>query len=101
MEALLIPLLRRLRANVEQRIVVLRPFGLQWDTLTTTVRARGGVLIAELRDAKHTRTWLAIGEGCHLLWLHQSGQAMERRPLEGTSRYADYARIRGMVGALR
>ena len=74
---------------------------MKWDTLSATVRSRGMVLIAELRDAKQSRTWLAIGEGHHLLWLHQSGHNMERRPLEGTVRYGDFARIRGLIGDLK
>lgn len=101
MEALLIPLLRELPRNAAQRIAVFRPFGMHWDTLTAMVRPQGATLIAELRDAQHSRTWMVIGDGQHLLWLHQQGQEMERRPLEGTARYAEYARIRDLLADLR
>jgi len=97
MESLLTPLVEADTMIGERRVVVLRPYALKWDTLGVTVTRTGDALVVTTRPGSGEREVLVIA-GHRLLWLRQPDTKAERRPLEGTSAFAEYTRLRAAVG---
>lgn len=89
----LIPLLRDVRTGTDT-LVLYRPFPDKWDTLAVTVVRRGGGVLATLSDSAESY-WLVISSNGNILQITRSKFGdFERRPLELTSRAAEYAEFR-------
>ena len=97
----LLPLLLSLPPDtLQHRLVVLRPYLLRWDTLTVTAQRAGDVLrIQELGSQKEREVIIAY-HGAVMLVVGEN-QNMERRPLEGTARYAELMALLTAGGGAR
>ena len=98
MEDQLLPLLVTMPPSADPlRLIVLRPFTLEWDTLAVTSARRNGVQVISVRSGDEpSRLWV-IFEG-KLIWLRNVAQQSERRPLEGTVAHRVFVRGRQAMG---
>lgn len=91
MEEQLIPAVRALPARASGvRITVLRPYHVRWDTVVVSVRDTAELRLAEMTGRDKAHELMVLGPDGSLLWMDRFDQAGERRPLEGTSRYAEF-----------
>jgi len=96
MEELLIPLLRDLPIGGPHRVAVFRPWHGRWDSISVQVRDTAGVRFVDERqgialgDAKQTHEVVILNAQGDLLAIVRFDQADERRPLEGSARWAEY-----------
>lgn len=101
MESLLTPLLEAHTASRGAwRAAILRPYALKWDTIEVETERTAGALVARTSAVGSPREVYVIS-GHRLLWLRQPDTKAERRPLEGTSSFEQYARLRSAVGDVR
>lgn len=101
MEEQLIPLLRALPAGAGPiHVQVLRPYHVRWDTLQVTVRDTAGLRTVDVQGADKAHELMVIDASGALLWSFRFDQPGERRPLEGSARYAEYLEHRAALGAL-
>ena len=101
MDDLLLPLLKVIPSGVPTRIAVFRPYAATWETLSAEVAVRSRFKVLTLTDNKGARTALAADEGANsFVWVRSADASGERRPLEGTARFADFERARGALGTL-
>ena len=100
MEELAIPLYRSLPVSgTPATILVFRPWLGRWDTVTVTVRDTPAHRIVVQRTGRARETIVLTRAGA-LLWTWRHDQSAERRPLEGSSRYADYLAALPLLRAL-
>ena len=98
MEDLTLPLLESLdlqRGPVT--IAAYRPYGAKWDTLQVTKRAVGDGVLYELRGSGGKRDWWLVSASGSLVQLRREGQDFERRPLEQTTLFEEYRRLRALL----
>jgi hypothetical protein len=101
MESLLTPLLGAHPATRGTwRAVILRPYGLKWDTLEVQTERTAAALVVRTGAAGSPREVYVVS-GRRLLWLRQPATKAERRPLEGSSSFDEYTRLRTAVGDVR
>jgi hypothetical protein len=101
MEEQLIPAVLALPARATGvRITVLRPYHVRWDTVVVSVRDTAGLRLAELMGTDKAHELMVLGPDGALLWMNRFDQAGERRPLEGTSRYAAFVTRRSLLASL-
>ena len=102
MEEQLIPLIRALpRQAARTTVSVFRPYHLKWDTVFVSIRDTLGLRLAEITRTENAHELMVIDAEGALLWIFRFDQPGERRPLEGTNRYLEYARMRPTLDALR
>jgi hypothetical protein len=90
LEDLALPLLRQADSNATQ-FAALRPFPFKWDTVAIRGRRSGSYLVVSAtHGAKVRETYVLDEQG--VLLLRRGDEIMERRPLEGTARFADFLR---------
>lgn len=80
------------RTGTRQLVSVLRPWHMRWDTLTILVRDTLDLRILDLADASGYRELVFITAQNRLLWSKRLDDDAERRPLEGSSLYAEFRR---------
>jgi hypothetical protein len=97
MEDLMGPVLRALSTETLHRIAVFRPFGFKWDTVAVRSVVRAGLLAVDFDG----ESWVVFNTAGQLVWRKQRGVAEERRPLEGTARFADYRRARALLPEIK
>jgi hypothetical protein len=99
LEDLTVPLLRQADSSATQ-FVALRPYPFKWDTVTIRGRRSGGYLVVSaVQGPKVRETYVLDDRG--VLLLRRGDQVMERRPLEGTARFADFLRALPALGLER
>ena len=95
MDDQLVPLILGLPSGVSQQITVFRPFPRKWDVMTVSVRRTNDAIFADLvngpGDIDH---WIITFDGALVRVTRDKYPNLERRPLEQTSRMADYLRLR-------
>jgi hypothetical protein len=97
MEELLLPLFDGPPQTTEQHVVVFRPYGLKWDTLSlSTATPDSAWLVATWTEGEPPEQWrAAVLGGRHLLWLRRSSHPDdEKRPLEQTPLRKESDRLR-------
>jgi hypothetical protein len=101
MEEELIPLIRRLAASgIPEVVSVFRPWHGRWDTVMVTIRDTTGIRTAELVGTDKAHEVMMLTARGDLLWIFRYDQPAERRPLEGSTRYSEYAARRELLFAL-
>jgi hypothetical protein len=72
MEQLLAPALEGLADGDTASIIVLRPYGLKWDTLHVAMRVRPDVKVLSWGKASSEQWWLILDDRGRMLWLRRS-----------------------------
>jgi hypothetical protein len=101
MEDLLLPAFDHLSPGSWHTLVILRPYGLKWDTVSVSAEQNGSFRTVTLVDKKNAKEWLILKDSTHVLWIRHSDQEAERRPLEGTSLSLEFEKARKVVGSLK
>lgn len=99
MEDLAVPAASRLAlASHDSTLVVYRPYAAHWDTMSVTKRqVVGDGSLLEFRNPDGKREWWLVGGDGALVQIRREGQDFERRPLEMTTRMADYRRLKPLL----
>ena len=100
MEELLLPLFDGSPRTTAQRVAVLRPLSLKWDTLSMTTAAPAPTwIVATWTEGEPKEEWrAAVLDGRHLLWVRRSQfPDNEKRPLEQTPLGREFDRLRPVL----
>ncbi len=78
--------------RMPHRVAVLRPYVLRWDTLTVTAERAGDLLRIRETGSQNEREVILVYRRSAILVVGEN-QTMQRRPLEGTVRYAELMQL--------
>ncbi|PYO41564.1 MAG: hypothetical protein DMD33_12700 [Gemmatimonadetes bacterium] len=95
MDDQLVPLILGLSSGVSRQVTVFRPFPRKWGVMTVSVRRTNDAIFADLVNGPgDTDHWIITLDGALVRVTRDKYPNLERRPLEQTSRMADYVRLR-------
>jgi len=96
MEDQLLPLIQAPGADTRGvRLAVYRPYQAKWDTISVVCRRmQGATLVTETASDGEHFFWTITADGALVRLTRDRNPSFERRPLETTSREADYVRLR-------
>ena len=98
MDDQLAPLIGSLTPNHTQQIACFRPFAKKWDTTTVTIRRTPDAVFADLANGPgDTDHWIITLDGAVVRVRRDKYPNLERRPLELTTRMADYRRLSNLT----
>jgi hypothetical protein len=98
MEELLLPVFDGISNQTPTKVMVFRPYGMKWDSLSVSSGPTGdGWRVVRWNDGGNTH-WTATLQGTHLLWVRRSDHPDNQKvALEGTATRAAFDRIRQQV----
>jgi hypothetical protein len=97
MEDQLLPLLESLPEDRDERLAIYRPFAAKWDTVGVTVAPAEQARVVTITAADGERfRWIISPKGVIVRITRDRHPESERRPLELTSPFADYLRLRSL-----
>ena len=99
LEDLALPLLRRADSDTTQ-FLAFRPYPFKWDTVTISGHRSGNYLVVSAVHGRQVRETYVLDDRGVLL-LRRGDQVMERRPIEGTARFADFLQALTALGLER
>ncbi len=100
MEDQLLPLIAAAGADTQRlRLAIYRPYKSRWDTVSVACwRAQGATLAVVTASDGERFFWTIAADGALVRITRDRNPGFERRPLDMTSRVADYVRLRELWG---
>jgi len=98
MEDQLLPLIEAAGVDARRRrLAIYRPHAARWDTITVACRRnQGATLVTETEPDGEHRFWTITADGALVRLTRERDLDFERRPLELSTRVADYVRLRAL-----